>query len=371
MATLATTAVPPTPTDRMEEPGKLVFDLRNPRSPDETFPNQAAVLDYLVESADIDELVKSILSAGWMDYEPLIVQVPENIVLEGNRRLAALRLITDGALRTRLKYSLPNVPAPASAPQFVRVKDVKERSEARAFIGFKHINGPFKWDALAKAKFAAEWLQDGTTDLTTVSRTLGDNHNTVRRLVNGWAILQQALGDGFKRDHMTRRAFPFSHLYTALARPNVRTFLGLPPDSPTEVLTKSPVPSDHLPQLREVMSWLYGQRGEPSVILSQNPDLNRLVDVLGNTSAMAMLQGTRSLDRAYEVVEDKGQRFSQALMATIRQCEEALRLVANFDREPSLLSAGENLLKTSRALRDQMRRILDGETDGEAGHGNR
>ena len=345
----------------MEEPAKLQFDLRNPRSPDDTFADEEAVLEYLIDNADIGELIQSILSAGWMDYEPLIVQVPGNVVLEGNRRLAALRLIARPELRAKMKYVLPDVPSPKGLPQFVRVKDVKDRSEARAFIGFKHINGPFKWDALAKAKFAAEWLIDGNADVATVSRTLGDNHNTVRRLVNGWSVLQQALAEGFKRDQTTRKAFPFSHLYTALARPNVRAFLGLPTDEPAEVLSKSPVPTDHLPQLREFMSWIYGQKGEPSVILSQNPDLNRLVDVVGNPTALAMLQGTRSLDRAYEVVEDKGQLFSQALMATIRQCEEALRLVANFDRDSTLMSAGDNLVRTSRALRDQMRRILDGD----------
>lgn len=371
MAKSAVTVPPPPPADRMEEPGRLLFDLRNPRSPDETFADEPAVLDYLVENADIDELVKSILSAGWMDYEPLIVQTPGNIVLEGNRRLAALRLIADSALRTRMRYSLPDIPSPKPAPAFVRVKDVPDREEARAFIGFKHINGPFKWDALAKAKFTAEWLQDGKADLATVSRTLGDNHSTVRRLVNGWTVLQQALRDGFNRDQMTRKAFPFSHLYTALPRPNVRAFLGLSPDSPTEVLGKDPVPTGNLQQLRELMSWLYGQRGEPSVIGSQNPHLNQLVDVLGNMGAMAMLQSTRNLEQSFEVLEDKGKRFSQALMATIRQCEEALGLVANFDRDSSLMSAGDNLFRTCRALRDQMRRILDGDTDGEAGNGDR
>ena len=326
----------------------------------------------LIDNADVGELIQSILSAGWMDYEPLIVQVPGDVVLEGNRRLAALRLITRPEVRAKLKYALPDIPAPKRAPEWVRVKDVKDRNEARAFIGFKHINGPFKWDALAKAKFAAEWLIDGNADVATVSRTLGDNHNTVRRLVNGWSVLQQALAEGFKRDQTTRKAFPFSHLYTALARPNVRAFLGLPSDEPTEVLSKAPVPADHVPNLREFMSWIYGQKGKPSVILSQNPDLNRLVDVLGNNHALAMLQGTRSLDRAYEVVEDKGQRFSQALMATIRQCEDALRLVANFDRDSTLMSAGDNLVRTSRALRDQMRRILDGdEGDDEGGDGRR
>jgi hypothetical protein len=90
----------------------------------------------------------------------------------------------------------------------VRIRWVDNRAEARAFIGFKHINGPFKWDALAKAKYAAQWLDDGG-DISTISRTLGDNHNTVRRLVNGWFVLQQALEDGFDLDQISRGISPF------------------------------------------------------------------------------------------------------------------------------------------------------------------
>jgi hypothetical protein len=345
--------------DRMAKPKDLHFDLQNPRSPDEVFEDEQEVLTYLLENADVDELVQSILSAGWLDYEPMIVLTESNTVLEGNRRLAALRLIEDLQLRESLGYVLPVVTDSKSLPSLVRVKEVSTRREARAFIGFKHINGPFKWDALAKAKFAAEWLHDEQADLTLVSRKLGDNHNTVRRLVNGWVVLQQALREGFRREQTTKKSFPFSHLYTALARPSVRAFLGLPSDDSGGVFPKNPVPVEFLPQLREFMSWLYGQKTEPSIIFSQNPDLNRVVDVLGNSGALAMLRGTRDLARAYEVVEDKGQRFSQALMATIRQAEEALRLVANYDGEASLMSAGENLVRTSRALRDAMRRTLD------------
>ena len=63
----------------------------------------------------------------------------------------------------------------------------------------------------------------------TISRTLGDNHNTVRRLVNGWYALKQASDDGFDREDRSKPRFAFSHLYTALTRASVREFLGLTP----------------------------------------------------------------------------------------------------------------------------------------------
>lgn len=142
-------------------PGDLRFDLANPRFVDEHFKNEIEVIQYLYDHSDVDELIQSILSAGYIDFEPLIVQREKNIVFEGNRRLAALRLIESEAVRKELRVSLPDLPAAKPLPDSVRVRWVSDRSEARAFIGFKHINGPFKWDALAKAKYAAQWFQEG------------------------------------------------------------------------------------------------------------------------------------------------------------------------------------------------------------------
>jgi len=124
------------------EPSKLNFDLANPRFVDEQFSDETEVIRYLYEQMDVDELIQSILSAGYLDYEPIIVQRSDNVVLEGNRRLAALRLISDQALRDALEISLPAIPAPKTLPDRVRVSWVADRKEARDFIGFKHINGP-------------------------------------------------------------------------------------------------------------------------------------------------------------------------------------------------------------------------------------
>ena len=64
-----------------------------------------------------------------------------------------------------------------------------------SYIGFKHINGPHRWDALAKARFAATWYRKerkhGLT-LEKIAQRLGDRHDTVVRLVNGIFVLDQA-----------------------------------------------------------------------------------------------------------------------------------------------------------------------------------
>ncbi|WP_054820996.1 ParB N-terminal domain-containing protein [Arthrobacter sp. JCM 19049] len=76
---------------------ELMLDRRNPRLPDLDMPTQESALETLAQHADLSELVDSISNAGWINFEPLIVVVEdgENVVIEGNRRLAALKIIAD------------------------------------------------------------------------------------------------------------------------------------------------------------------------------------------------------------------------------------------------------------------------------------
>lgn len=335
----------------MFEPGRLHFDLDNPRFVDEKFADELEAIQYLYDNADVNELIQSMLSAGYIDFEPIVVLRKGLIVLEGNRRLAAIRLIGTEDIRRKLKIALPAIEDPKVLPEKVRVRWVDDRAEARGFIGFKHINGPFKWDALAKAKYAAAWFKEGA-HIATISKTLGDNHNTVRRLVNGWYVLQQALNEGFNLRQISKRSFSFSHLYTALTRPSVRDFLGLTVEDLNFPPQENPVPSANVKDLLTLMSWLFGQehKGEPAIIRSQNPDLNNLVRVLANSEAKSMLIAHRDLDVAYERVEPPANRFEEALMRAAKQAEQAMGLAPHYDGDNTLLRVAEGLNKTTRTL---------------------
>ena len=353
-------------TEEFAKHASLHFDLKNPRTPDHEFTKEDEVLAYLIKHADVDELVTSMQSSNWVDFEPLIVQRSNNTVLEGNRRLAALRLLTCPAVRERLGYKLPNDGSVPRLPEEVRVRWVDDRAEARSFIAFKHINGPFKWDALAKAKYAAIWLDEGE-QVTKVAKQIGDTHNTVLRLVNGWRVLEQATKNGFDVDDITARRFNFSHLYTALARPTTRTFLSLP-EEPNSQLPKNPVPQENTKQLEELMGWLFGQtkQSRQHVIKSQNPDLNRLVKVLGNNRARAVLVSTKDFARAVELVEPGSSRFEESLAGAASMAEKALGLVSHYDppEQPTLMDTVKGLATTVRDLRDLMRKkSADGDDD--------
>jgi hypothetical protein len=324
--------------------------------PELEFADETEVLLHLVQEYDVEEIILSILTAGWLDYEPLIA-TRDNTVIEGNRRLAALRLIQEEGLRQSIGYTVPNVPDehPNARPDTVSVRYSDSREDAYVYIGFKHINGPFKWDALAKAKFAADWVDKGA-DIDVVSRTLGDSHNTVLRLVNGWNVLNRARDEGFLPENSaTTGAFPISHLYTALTRPTVRQYLGI--DKPARtVLARDDIDQDHVPNLMQLMSWLYGDRTAklPSLIRTQNPDLGALVRVMAHDGAFQELLANRDLDKAETELTSSNERFDIAVRRAARACEEALVSVDDYDGSKALLDVVNNMGSTILTLRERM-----------------
>lgn len=331
--------------DEWIDPAQLRLDLSNPRMPDEGLTSENATLEWLVDEASLDELIQSIASSGWVDYEPLIVLDDLNTVIEGNRRLAALRLLNDRETARKLGVRIPAVLHDNAIPTAIRIWRVAARKDARDFIGFKHINGAFKWDAFAKAKYAADWLADDG-EVNEVAHRLGDTHNTIVRLVNGFKVLRQAESLGFDRRDIHGR-FAFSHLYTALARPSYRDYLGLP--ATTGLLQDNPVDGGHLDELMQLMTWLYGQDSQPPVIKSQNPDLKRLADVLPNRTALAMLTRDPNLDQAHAQVEDRSQLFAEAIFALASAANHAIALVGSYEGSDQELE--RMIASTARTIR--------------------
>ena len=217
---------------------RLVLDHRNPRLVSvDGDTTDVEIIAQLYRAEDLGELLQSIAANGYMDIEPLIVLEEDGhlIVLEGNRRLAAIRLFREPGLadriseRARLRITLPDVPDPyRDTLDQVSIYRVASREDARSFIGFKHINGAAKWESYAKAKFAADWYRGGGISLADIASRIGDKHDTVKRMVNAIYVLEQAQGAGiFSIDDRASLRFNFSHLYTALSRATYMQFLGL------------------------------------------------------------------------------------------------------------------------------------------------
>lgn len=101
----ATTNAPDIDSTLRVELDKLRFDKENPRFVDFNNDDETAIIKFLYDEADLNELIQSISTSGFIDYEPIIVQREGDdnyIVLEGNRRLGAVRLLRSPELQKNL-----------------------------------------------------------------------------------------------------------------------------------------------------------------------------------------------------------------------------------------------------------------------------
>jgi hypothetical protein len=343
----------------------LEFDPENPRLIEEGIknPTDEDIILALADTSDLSEVVQSIAANGYFDIEPLVGMKVGNYwrVLEGNRRLAAIRILQNPSLAKGTGVAVPEIsPANKATLKEVSVYAVSKKEEAREYIGFKHINGPHRWDALAKARFAADWYtkEEGVT-LDKIARRLGDNHATVARLVSGMFVLDQAKDEGLFEiaDRYPGRKFAFSHLYTALTRSGYRDFLGLPEDWRVDDPQEKPVPKKYLENLRTMLTWLYGSKEDDikPVITSQNPDIKNLAAVLSNPRARTMMLARNNLAEAHNSIESKGARFESALVNAKQEAETALSQITGFDSEDStLLEIGKELFDTSKQIHSTM-----------------
>jgi hypothetical protein len=349
---------------------KLFFDEDNPRlaTGDRiSAENEAAIISTLREISDLDELIGSICANTYLDLEPLIAMpcAEGYTVLEGNRRLAVIKLIQNPDLAKKCKISLPEYISQAvyNSLNEVTIVTVNSPSEAQAFIAFKHINGPYRWDSHAKAKFVTEWYkrerENGIT-IDDIARHIGDEHNTVRSLVSSMLVLEQAEREKLFeiKDRYNKGRFAFSHLYTALDRKEYMQFLGLERGW-DEIPADAPINQQKLGELEEVFKYLYGSKRdqEKPKVISQNPHLKHLGEVLVNPVALAKIRSPKSeLSVAYQEVRPGSEVFTEALVIAHNRLKDLLAIVDKFEGEEHLLKLGQQIFDQAEALVQVMER---------------
>ena len=348
----------------------LVLDRDNPRLiGSDPNASEVQVIADLYKGEELGELLQSIANNGYMDIEPLIVMERDGalVVLEGNRRLAAMRLFREPRLAEeifqaeRVRITVPPItPDVRGSLEQVSVYRVAKRDDARSFIGFKHINGAAKWDSYAKGKFAAQWYKSGDVSLQEIAGRIGDKHATIKRMVNAIYVLEQAENDGlFHIEDKYSPRFNFSHLYTALSRGPYMEFLGLDTSWSSFDPTTNPVDETHLPALKEVLIWIYGSKEADSlpIIQSQNPDIKRLGEVLMNAEGLAVIRAGGDLSDAHVSTQPASERFSEGLLRARSNMRDVSNSLRGFDgRDTSLVAIAEDITETSQTILDRMQK---------------
>lgn len=343
-------------------PAELYLDPANPRLADEglSVEKQDDILRWLWRNKSVNELVDSILANGFWQHEELFATEEDGrlVVVEGNRRLAAVKILSDADLRERLGIALKEHPSEAVL-ESIRTLPVihATRRELWGFVGFKHVNGPQAWDSIAKADYVFGVRRDFGVSLPEIASGIGDRHETVARLYRGYVVLRQAQERlDFDTTDTQHRRFPFSHLWTALGYVSIRKYLGVDPEA---LENEDPVPQSHLRQLGCLMRWLFGSQSQniDATVRRQNPDLRHLARTLEVQKGIDLLESGSSLSVALDASLGDAHLFRAALTKAEASAREAMRFVSTgFKGEEELVETGNSLLRQARSLKTLMAR---------------
>jgi hypothetical protein len=340
-------------------PGDLSLDPQNPRLAGHHFDldDQVGIAGWLWKNKAVKEIVDSISASGFWTHEELFAceESGRMVVVEGNRRLAAVKILVEEDLRSKLGISL-ELPTPEVLESLRELPVlVESRKQIWEFIGFKHVNGPQVWDSLAKAEYVHRVHTEFGVSLSEIARAIGDENDTVKRLYRGLLVLNQAKDQGlFDPEDSMQKKFPFSHLWTALGYSSVQSFLGV---DTTSLLRPDPVPAEKMEHLSNLMLWLFGSRSreiDPK-IRRQTPDLRNLIESLGTPKGVQALRAGLPLTAALEASLGDERLFQDALLKAEEELRAAKRFVATGYRgEDHLMETAEAIETISRSLRREM-----------------
>ncbi len=301
---------------------ELLLDPDNPRLPPELQgASQIELAQYIDLHYEPIRVAESIARRGYFPSEPLIVQRETNLVLEGNRRLVALRGLSDPALRATFDDPAAWEAAAAlgPSPEEVPVVEVVERSDAAAVIGYRHISGVEPWEPMQKARFIASLLEGpDASDFATVADLVGETEHSVRSQYRNFVAVREM--ETRFGENTTRVKNHFGTFTRAMQSQGVREFLGTPAPSSVDV-GGSVLPDGAGERAAELSSWLFGEEDGTDPVISDSRKISDLGAIIQSEDGLAELRKTRSLEAAFEA----GGGPRQRLLNRLAQARNALR----------------------------------------------
>jgi hypothetical protein len=170
---------------------------------------QETVQQELVERFGVEKLRMNMELNGFLPIDRVIVRSfskDKYVVLEGNRRICAAKMIGNIALdgstvEQDVKGSLVMIPC------LLYTGDANDA--AWVFQGLRHITGINDWSSFNKAKLLVEQMENEGLSLTDVGRRFGLTSHGAGQWVRGYYAFKQAREDTDYITEVDERSYPF------------------------------------------------------------------------------------------------------------------------------------------------------------------
>lgn len=306
----------------------LLLDPQNPRLPaDMQGEDQEDLAVHLELGFDALTVAESIASHGYFGSEPLIVIAEDStgrwIVVEGNRRLTALLGLVDLKIRAQFANPSPWEPlatqANLSYDDQVPVVVLPDRAAATPIIGFRHISGILQWQPFAQARYIARLVDEDHMSFAEVAEMIGVDRTKVGNLYRDQAIATQAREMGIETGPMEEA---FSLLTVAMSTPKLRAHIDAPLGSKAQT-GEPPIPSERAPELKELVTWLYGN-GDVEPVIGESRDISKLGGVVASKTGLSALREGVTLEAAIQKAKDADANPRQRLLSRLRTGKNSL-----------------------------------------------
>lgn len=278
----------------------LCLDPLNPRlGRNNTGPKvkQEQILE-LMEGWTLDELAVSFLESGFWPQEALLVVEEELygkdqlVVVEGNRRLAALKYLQRAIAGKPSSKRWSEIADSRAAGKNLFTKIpyilVGSRKEIEAFLGFRHVTGIKEWKPAEKAEYIAKLIENSNMSYVEVMRKIGSKTPAVRQhYISYRLLLQMEDEEEISTEHVEDK---FSVLYLSLRSAGTQKYLQIDIKADPEK-ARHPVPKHRLEALRNFAEWLFGDDKRPPLFT----DSRRVDDfgrILESSKAVEYLERT-------------------------------------------------------------------------------
>lgn len=345
----------------------LKLDDQNPRLPPGLQgKSQSELLRYLFDKCALEELATSFIDNGFFPHEPLaILAEPEedgkHVVLEGNRRLAALMILLAVPEAADLSFaSIEHDPEALAALREVPCFPVVDRDAVHTFLGFRHIGGIKKWSAEAKARYLANEVQRavqrGEMDpFRVVGRQVGSNALGVRGPYMALRILQHA-AEEFGIDTHYVQYERFGVWLRCMNSAEIRGFIGFGgPKTYSEV--EAAVAALMPEKTREVIRDLTPQEGRPSALIADSRLVTDYGRILAKSEAYKALRKHGDLVIAQQVVEQSD--LASRMWRISESCKLLLDQLSVSEISTDLLREADALLAVVRSIRSLIKGRLE------------
>ncbi len=342
----------------------LYLDHLNPRLPKSLIErSDKAVIEWMLQDASLIELMAAIGHNGFFPGEPILVVEEEGkyVVVEGNRRLASVKLLNDPYLVEKNRNKISRVISetecrPVEIPCIV----FDSRDEINKYLGYRHVTGVKEWSLVAKARYLNSLIEDPIVPDTyrELAKTIGSRSDYVKRLLIAYDMYCEIEKANFFDIHdLNEESLYFNYLMDSINRDHIRSYIGVELERPSP-LERLKNEDSYKENFKRLIFWFFDKSSGKVAIKGDSGSLTKLNEILGDESALDHFLETENLNESHERLSISTTSFHQHLAMSRKNIKDAMNMLYVIDRKSDAsLDVVNEIEKIASLIKERLSKV--------------